>query len=132
MAYEVPGYKLTMVAGEDLTACQHKFVKISANDTVVMATELADIPCGVLQNNPPSGGAAEIMVTGISKLKVGAGGALAAGNLVGGDAEGCGVVVDPDGATDYYYVGQIVLGASAGEICSALINCATPVIASGS
>lgn len=132
MAYELPGFKITMVAGEDLSACQHKFVKISANNTVVMATELTDIPCGVLQNAPPSGGAAEIMVTGVSKVKVGAGALVAFGNLVGCDAEGCAVVVDPDGASDYYYVGQVLAGAGIGETCSVLINCATPVITSGS
>lgn len=131
MAREQAGFQMSINAGESLTACQYKFVKISANNTVVMGTDLTDIPCGVLQNNPPNGAAAEIMVSGITKLKVGAGGSVAASNLIGCDAEGCAVVVDPDGTNDYYYVGQVIEGASAGELCTALINCATPVISSG-
>lgn len=132
MAIEIPGFKFTAVAGEDLSSKQYYFVKISADDTVVMATELTDIPCGILQNAPAEGQAAEIMVTGISKLIVGAGGDLAAGNLVGCDADGKGVVVDPDGTDDYYYTGQCFVAGAASETCSVLINCATPVIQSGS
>lgn len=132
MAYEVPGFKMTLVAGEAMATAQYKFARITANNTASIGTDLTDIPCGVIQNSPPSGAAVEIMVTGISKIKVGAGGAVVAGNLIGCDAEGCAVAVDPDGVNDYYYVGQVLEGAGAGEICTALVNCATPVIQSGS
>jgi hypothetical protein len=132
MAYEIPGFKFTAKAGESLATAQYKFAKLSADDTVSIGTDLTDILCGIIQNDCGADGAAEIMADGISKLKVGAGGALAAGNLVGCDAEGCGVVVDPDGANDYYYVGQVIRGAAAGELCTVLFNCMTPVIQSGS
>jgi hypothetical protein len=132
MAYEIPGFKLTMIAGEALTAAQYKFAKISDDNEIKIGTDLTDIPCGVIQNNCASGGSAEIMVSGVTKLLVGAGGAVTAGKLIGCDAEGCAVEVDPDGANDYYYCGQVLEGAGASEYCTALINCATPVIQSGS
>lgn len=132
MAYEIPGFKLTLAAGETLTTHQYYFAKISADNTVVMATDLTDIPVGIIQNTAANGGAVELMVSGVSKLIVGAGGAISAGQLVGCDADGKGIVVDPDGANDYYYVGQAISGGAAGEIISVLINCATPVIQSGS
>jgi hypothetical protein len=131
MAIELQGFKFTAIAGEALSAKQYMFMKLSADMTVVGTTALTDVPCGVLQNNPPIGGAAEVMVYGITKILAGVG-ALAAGNLVGCDAAGTAVVVDPDGVADNYYVGQIVIGCGAGEIGSALVNCASPVIQSGS
>jgi len=130
MAIELQGFKFTAIAGESLTAKQYMFMKLSADMTVVGTAALTDIPCGVLQNNPPIGGAAEVMVYGITKIV--AGGALTAGNLIGCDAAGTAVVADPDGVADSYYVGQVVIGCGAGEIGSALVNCASPVIQSGS
>jgi hypothetical protein len=132
MAYEIPGFKLTLTAGESLTTKQFYFAKISADNTCVMATELTDIPCGIIQNNPASGEATEIMVNGVSKVLVGAGGAVTAGQLVGCDADGKLVVVDPDGVADYYFVGQVLEGAGAAEYATILFNCMTPVIQSGS
>jgi len=132
MAYEIPGFKFSPIAGESVVAAQYKFAKLSADNTVSIGTDLTDIPCGVIQNDVAINGAVEVMVSGISKVLVGAGGAVTAGQLIGCDAEGCAVVVDPDGASDYYYVGQVVEGAAANAYCTALINCATPVIQSGS
>lgn len=131
MAIELQGFKFTAIAGADLSAKQYHFMKISADMTVIVCAALTDIPCGVLQNAPISGQAAEVMVSGITKVVTGA--ALTAGNLIGCDADGHGVSVDPDGAADNYFVGQVLIGTGgAGEIGSALINCATPVIQSGS
>ncbi len=132
MAKEIPGFSFTAIAAASFAAAQYKFAKISADNTVALGTDLTDIPCGIIQNDCASGGAAEIMVSGISKLLVGAGGAVTAGMLVGCDAEGCAVEVDPDGANDYYYVGQVLEGAAASAYCTVLFNCATPVIQSGS
>lgn len=131
MAIELQGFKFTAIAGESLAAKQYHFMKLSADMTVIGCAALTDIPCGVLQNNPVSGLAAEIMVYGITKVVAGAG-AIAATNLIGTDADGHAVVVDPDGAADNYYCGQVCLGAGANEIASALIDCASPVIQSGS
>lgn len=131
MAIEQPGYKFTAIAGSSLASYQYHFVKLSADMTVVPCSAATDIPCGVLQNNPASGGAAEVMVSGVTKI---IGASLTAGNLIGTHSDGHAVVIDPDGVGDIYYCGQVLIGtgAGAGEIASALINCATPVITAGS
>ena len=131
MAIELQGFKFTAIAGEDLSAKQYHFMKLSANMTVVGCAATTDIPCGVLQNNPPSGGAAEVMVYGITKIVTAA--ALTAGALLSTDANGHAVAIDPDGNGDLYYCGQVVISTGgANEIGSALVNCATPVIQSAS
>lgn len=132
MAIELQGFKFTAIAGGDLSAKQYHFVKISADMTVVICNNLADIPCGVLQNNPEQYGAAEVMVFGISKVVTAA--ATAYGVQIGTDASGHAILVDPDGGNDYYYCGIMVQSTGGGspEIGSALINCATPVIQSKS
>lgn len=133
MAIELQGFKFSAIAGEDLSAKQYHFMKLSANMTVVGCAATTDIPCGVLQNNPPSGGAAEVMVYGITKIVTAVVTGLAAGTLLGTDANGHAVAIDPDGNDDLYYCGQVVISTGgANEIGSALVNCATPVIQSGS
>lgn len=68
MAYEIPGYKLgTRVAGSDLSAKQFLFVKVAASNTVAVSGA-GELSLGVLQNKPVSGEAAEIMVSGVTKV----------------------------------------------------------------
>lgn len=132
MAYEIPGFNISLVAAESMASAQFYFAKVSGDNGAAICTELTDMPCGVIQNKPASGGAAEIMVMGVTKVLVGAGGALVAGNLVGCDADGKAVAVDPDGTSDYYWVGQCLEGAAAGEYATILINAANPCIQAGS
>ena len=132
MAYEQPCFKFSATSLVDMRTNQFHFVNIAADDTVTLCSALTDIPCGILQNTPNVGETAEVLAIGISKLRTGAGAALAAGNLVGTDALGEGVTVDPDGAADNYYAGQVLAGSNASEICTVLINCINPVIQSGS
>ena len=86
MSMELQGFKFTAVAGEDLSAKQYHFMKMSADLTVVTCTGLGSLPVGVLQNSPPQYGAAEVMVFGITKIV--ASGAITFGVLVGTDANG--------------------------------------------
>jgi hypothetical protein len=131
MAYELPGLKITLTAGADLSSYQHHFVKITGANTVGLCTATTDIPVGVLQNAPTSGGAAEIMVSGITKLSSNAG--ITAGALLGTSTDGQAVTADPDGAAEAYYVGQALdTSTGAGGLISALINCASPVLTAGS
>jgi hypothetical protein len=74
MAIEIPGKKLTAAAGENLT--QYTFVKATTGTgqiTVVTATTAATtaVPnfLGVVQNEPTSGKAGELMLDGVSKVK---------------------------------------------------------------
>lgn len=127
MAIELQGFKFSAIAGSSLAAYQYHFVKLSANMTVIPCSAVTDIPCGVVQNSPPSGGAAEVMVYGITKLVAPS---LTAGDLVGTTVTATGIVCDPDAGGDIYYVGQCLIGTGAGaaEVASVLIDCASPVI----
>lgn len=68
MSYEVPGFVLgTLVAGDDLSAKQYRFVVGTAGDNVGLATAAA-VCMGVLQNSPAEGDVCSIMVNGVSKV----------------------------------------------------------------
>lgn len=131
MAYQVPGFSSTLTAGADLSAKQFYFVKISAANTVTVCAAATDIPCGVLQNAPESGEAANVMHYGISKVSSNA--AITAADLIGTSSDGQAVTADPDGSAEAYYVGQaITTSTAAGGLISALIDCAAPVLTAGS
>ncbi|MBU0598781.1 hypothetical protein KKF61_07415 [Patescibacteria group bacterium] len=107
-------------AAADLSAKQFYFVKLSANRTVNVPTAITDIPIGVLQNKPASGEAAEVMVIGRSKVS--ADETLTAGQLIGTSVDGQAALVEA-GDTTVYRAGQVTIGAGAGEIAEAIINC---------
>ena len=126
MAYENPGMCVSLSAGEDLSAAQFHFVKLSANNTVVLCAGVTDIPAGVLQNKPSAAGqVAEVMLWGVSKLRVGAV-ALTYGLAVGTNATGE-AVTELVAETTHYNVGRVLEGAAAGGLCSAMINCQNPL-----
>lgn len=107
MASEDLGKVVTMVAGEDLSAAQYFVLKLSGN-TVVKATALTDRPFGILQNAPGSAGAAEVCISGKSKLVCG--GSVASNALVGSDSAGKGTAITvAAGGTVYNYAVGIVL-----------------------
>lgn len=129
MAIEYLNQDVTMTAGEDLSAKQFHFVKVSADHTVVACTALTDIPFGVLQNDPVSGEGATVRIGGVSKISSDE--AIAVGSLLGTSADGQAVVADPDGASEAYYVAQAISASTgAGGIVSAKVF--APVITSGS
>jgi len=127
MAYEIPCIVTTFKAAADLSTYQYHFVKLSADNTVAICAADTDIPIGVLQNKPSAAGiAAEVLMAGVSKLEVGAGGALTYGLAVGTDANG---EAESEAVTDatHYNVGRVLEGAGIGELCTAMINCLNPV-----
>lgn len=130
MAIELLGYRYSSTAGEDLTDKQFHFIKFSDDNTVILCAAATDLPCGVLQNNPKSGAAAEICAYGITKLVTGVG-SVVAGNLVGTDAYGTAIVLDAADDVGAYVAGQVVLGSGDAEVCSAFINCANPPLTNG-
>jgi hypothetical protein len=88
MAYGAgPFVALSMIAGEDLSDEQFKFVKLSASNTVVRCTAATDLPIGVLQNKPVSGGTANVILAGISRIYAGTGGLGTVGTAVGTEAD---------------------------------------------
>lgn len=125
MAYEIPCFSITLPAGGDLSSSQFKFVKLNSSGQVVDVAAATDIPVGVLQNKPASGGAAEVMVIGITKVQGDAD--LAKGNQIGTSSDGQAAAYVNGTDTTKYVVGQVLLdNSAAGGIASALINCANP------
>jgi len=73
-AYEIPGFKLGVLpAAADLSANQFQAVKVvsSSGTKVNIPSASGDDIIGILQNAPESNEAAEVMVTGVSKAKLG-------------------------------------------------------------
>lgn len=89
MAYEIPGFVLgTLLAGDDLSAAQYRFVVGTAADDVgVCGAGLQ--PLGSLNNAPIENGVCEIVTSGVAKVKC-------------------------DGAVAEY--GQVEVGASGGAV----------------
>lgn len=123
MAYEIPVFDITLIAGADLSANQYCFVKTDANGQAVLAAAGEPV-IGVLQNKPASGQAAQVRIYGVSKVV--AGGAVAKGALVASDATGkakTAVATTADttsGALSGSHVAGIALqsAGAAGEIIS--------------
>lgn len=128
MAYEgvqvmIPG----LVAGADLSAAsaQFKFVKLSAAKTVVLCNGATDKPIGVLQNRPASGAIANVVFFGVTKVQGDAN--LGYGDLIGTSADGQADAKTPGTDTTEYVVGVVISdNTTAGGICTAVVNCASP------
>lgn len=117
--------KISLEAGEDLSAKQYYFVKLDTNGKAVVCTGATDKPVGVLQNNPTSGQAAEIVVVGLTKISSNA--ALAIGDLIGTSADGQADPKTPGTDTTEYVVGMVLTTTGAASVIgSVLVNCANP------
>lgn len=76
---------ISLPAGADLSSSQYCFVKVNSSGQAILCSSAGEAIAGVLQNKPTSGQVAQIAVAGVSKVKVGSGGALTAGDLVATD-----------------------------------------------
>lgn len=124
MAFEVPGFKLgVLVCGSvSLATKQFCFVKLHTDGTVLICAATTDKPIGILQNKPRIGEACEIMVTGVSKLKMAA--ASAIDSMIGTDGSGLGAIYVAGTDTTKYLVARVLLAnAAASGIASVLVNC---------
>lgn len=117
--------KVSMKAGESLATKQFYFVKLNADNQVILPTAATDVPLGVLQNKPGNAETAEVVVIGGTKLSSDA--ALTAGTLIGPAADGQADAKVAGTDTTEYVCGQVIEGSgAAGGLASAVINCATP------
>jgi len=85
MAYEIPGFKETLVAGVDLSANQYRAVDVNNTGQAVLPAAGGRI-AGVQQNKPSTGRAVEVMGSGVSIVEAGA--AVTAGDTLQIDATG--------------------------------------------
>lgn len=125
----VPVLVLALKAGGDLSSHQHKFVKLNADNQVVLTAAITDIPLGILQNKPDaSGKGATVLVIGVTKIQANA--ALSAGDVIGTSADGQADPIVAGTDTTVYVAGQVLIGAAnAGEIAEAVVNLASPGLA---
>ena len=118
-------FQVTLTAGADLSAKQHLFVKLDSNGAVVPCAAITDIPVGVLQNNPASGQAASVLVIGVTKLQ--SNGSVAIGDVLGTSSDAQADTIAPGTDTTVYAVGRaLTAGTTAGDVFTALIDCARP------
>ncbi len=89
----------TFVAGESLAAAQFKFVTLESDGEVDLADSAGENCVGVCINDPAAGEAATVVMSG--KVRVTAGGTIAAGAAVATDASGDAVTAS---------TGNIVMG----------------------
>lgn len=117
----------TFTAGEDLSSKQYTFVKFGSDNETVLSCAANERAIGILQNDPTSGGAAEVALPGGgANLKVSE--AVSLGNLLTSTAAGLGEVADAAGewcgalaydsgvANDVIYVEVIATQAQASEV----------------
>jgi len=117
-------FKITLEAGADLSSSQYNFVKLNSSGKAVECAAVTDKPVGVLQNNPTSGQAAEIVVVGLTKVSTNA--ALAIGDLIGTSSDGQAAAYVAGTDTTKYVVGQaMVTSGGADEITTIMVNCAS-------
>ena len=89
----------TVIAGEDLSSAQFKFVTLESDGQVDLADAAGENCVGVLINDPAAAEAATVVMSG--KVMVTAGGTIAAGAAVATDAAGDAVTAS---------TGNIVMG----------------------
>ena len=124
MAFEDQGKTITLEAGQDLSSDQYKLVTLASDgqDDVTTSQSVGDstdTPIGILQNKPSAAGvAAEVMVSGISKVI--AGETVAIGDLITASTVADGRV-DTAGAPTDVIIGMAVTGGDVGETISVLL-----------
>ena len=108
MALEQPFNTITLVAGEDLSSKQFRFMSVNTSGQAVGASSAGARCVGVLQNNPKSGEEATIMVNGITKIDIeqttSTGNASVPGYVVASDANGRAVANISASALNAQYV----------------------------
>lgn len=119
----MPVFDKTFKAGGAIS--QYYAVKLSADNTVVVCSGVTDIPIGIAQDGAASGAAVVVRIIGESKFNGNA--AVTVGALVGTAADGQIAPYVAGTDTTKYVMGQCTKAVgNAGEIGSAIINCASP------
>ena len=115
---------ISLLTTTNLSTYQYHFVKLSADNTVVICAHATnDNPIGILQNKPDGStteAVARVRIMGVSRAVVSAdgGAAVAFGEKIGTDATGHALTKDTD---KYKYLGVALDSASSGELASVLL-----------
>jgi len=119
MIGQTSGIEKSVKAGAAVTAFTiAKFG--SDDDTMLPAAANTDLLAGVFQHAADSGAEVRVMLTGISRLKLGSGG-ITRGALVTSDASGQGVALSGAAGTNVQAIGIALASGAAGDIVPVLI-----------
>lgn len=125
MAWELPGFCVgSLTASSTLAAKQFYAVKAhTSNNQVALCDTDGEVILGVVQNKPAAGEAANVMMSGVTKVV--AAETLTAGDNWGTDANGTakkieGTITGAD--VGDYSAGKVLQGASAGELATVSIG----------
>lgn len=119
-----------VLANSDLSAKQYHFVKHHATasiDAVVAIAAATDKALGVLNNTPKAGDEAEVVLTGVVKVKLG--GTVARGDYIGHDAAGAGVARTADAAGTGFVYGRALESGVSGQVISVALDSVIPAAA---
>jgi len=111
-----PGDRESLNCVTDLSSNEHRFVKISDDNTVAAITSGAGLqdPYGILVNKPVSGEVAEVQINGLALLRAPAATPLSYSNKVATDLNGYGIA-----ATSGMMVrAEVVKGCASGELAT--------------
>jgi len=100
MAIEYGGKDITLLAAEDLSGHQYRYVHQASDTTVDLLDSDTEYPLGILQNAPESGEEAVVRIEGTSKLVMNdavAVGTKVKAEYVGATDNGKGDAADTDG-----------------------------------
>lgn len=127
MAWELGVFNIgNLVAASSMASNQFKCVKAHTSDNqFTLCSVDGEVILGVLQDKPASGYAGDIMALGITKVTVGVGETLIAGQSWGTDSSGKaktieGTVTGAD--VGDYAAGMVLEGAAAGELATVTIG----------
>ena len=139
MAWEQNPYavKITLAAGEDLSAKQFCFVKLSSTlpagtttPACIAATQVQDYAIGILQNQPKNYGEAEVTISGITKVVSGATN-IVIGSRLSVDTSGRAVPVTATaatGSTKYIFGTALSASSAAGDIVTMVVSTTAAVL----
>lgn len=119
MGYEIPGFKLgTLVAASDLSNDKYRFVTVNTGGKIARLNTAGGRADGVLQSPAVADRAAEVMVSGVTKLIAGA--AIASTGPVTSDNQGRVIPASTAG----HSINGIALetAAAAGEVIAVLLG----------
>jgi hypothetical protein len=134
MAFEKPLVIHSFTAASDMIAAtlQYTLVKLLSGETVVTCASATEVPIGVLQNLPKQGQQAEVMVLGITKIRVGTTDIAGASNaFVAVDTNGRAVLASGSAGSQTYILGRVIQVDATdndGALVTAIINCINPTL----
>jgi hypothetical protein len=124
MIGQTSGIEKSVKAGAAVTACTvAKFG--TDDDTMIVAAANTDLLVGVFQHDAASGAEVRVMLTGISRLKLGTGG-ITRGALVTVDASGQGIALSGAAGVNVQAIGIAMASGVAGDIVPVLIAPSRP------